>query len=95
MVGTLQGAPREVFSEIYQRNIWGLRETVSGAGSTLRYTEKLRQSIPGLIADLNIRTLLDVPCGDFHWMSEIETGRDDKDQIWPPKSRVPRDRSLQ
>jgi hypothetical protein len=72
MVGTLQGDPREVFSEIYQRNIWGLRETVSGAGSTLRYTEKLRQSIPGLIADLNIRTLLDVPCVDFHWMSEIE-----------------------
>lgn len=72
MVRNLKGTPREVFTEIYRRNIWGYQETVSGGGSTMHYTEKLRQSLPGLIGDLKIGTMLDLPCGDFHWMSEIE-----------------------
>jgi SAM-dependent methyltransferase len=61
-----------VFAQIYRRNIWGYQETASGSGSTLQYTEKLRQDLPGLLTDLGIRTLLDVPCGDFHWMSHME-----------------------
>ena len=72
MVRNLKGTPREVFTEIYRRNIWGYQETVSGGGSTLHYTEKVRQTLPGLLADLNIGTMLDLPCGDFHWLSEIE-----------------------
>jgi SAM-dependent methyltransferase len=68
----LRGTPREVFAQIYRRNIWGYQETASGSGSTLQYTEKLRQDLPGLLTDLGIRTLLDVPCGDFHWMSHME-----------------------
>jgi hypothetical protein len=72
MVRNLGGTPSEVFSEIHRRNIWGYQETVSGAGSTLQYTERLRQSLPGLLADLGVRTMLDVPCGDLHWISRIE-----------------------
>jgi len=72
MVRNLKGTPREIFTEIYRRNIWGYQETVSGASSTLNYTEKLRQTLPHLLVDLNIGTMLDLPCGDFHWMSEIE-----------------------
>ena len=72
MVSNLRGTPREVFAEIYRRNIWGFQETVSGSGSTLHYTQKLRHGLPGLLSDLSIRTLLDLPCGDFHWMSKIE-----------------------
>jgi hypothetical protein len=72
MVRSLKGTPGEVFSEIHRRNIWGYQETVSGAGSTLQYTEPLRQGLPGLVGELGIRTLLDVPCGDLHWMSRIE-----------------------
>jgi hypothetical protein len=72
MVRNLKGTPRDVFTEIYRRNIWGYQETVSGGGSTLHYTEKVRQTLPGLLADLNIGTMLDLPCGDYHWMSEIE-----------------------
>ena len=72
MVRNLKGTPREVFTEIYRRNIWGYQETVSGGGSTMHYTQKLRQGLPGLIADLKIGTMLDLPCGDFHWMSELE-----------------------
>ena len=71
MVRNLQGGPREVFTEIFRRNIWGYQETVSGGGSTLHYTQNLRAALPALIGELNVRTLLDLPCGDFHWMSEI------------------------
>jgi SAM-dependent methyltransferase len=72
MVRNLKGTPREVFTEIYRRNIWGYQETVSGGGSTLHYTQALRRNLPGLIADLKVGTLLDLPCGDLHWMSELE-----------------------
>jgi SAM-dependent methyltransferase len=72
MVRDLKGTPREVFAEIYKRNIWGYQETASGGSSTLGYTEKLRQNLPGLLADLGVRSLLDLPCGDLNWMSEVE-----------------------
>jgi hypothetical protein len=42
------------FTEIFQRNIWGYQETVSGGGSTLHYTRKLRETLPELIGDLDI-----------------------------------------
>ena len=71
-VRRLGGDHRDVFAQIHQRNIWGYQETVSGAGSTLSYTESLRQTLPGLIRELGVRTLLDVPCGDFNWMREVD-----------------------
>jgi hypothetical protein len=72
MVRNLTGGPREVFTEIFRRNIWGYQETVSGGGSTLHYTKGIRERLPALIGDLKIGTMLDLPCGDFHWMSEIK-----------------------
>ncbi|UPK39466.1 hypothetical protein IVB18_20920 [Bradyrhizobium sp. 186] len=72
MVRNLRGTPGEVFGEIYRRNIWGYQETASGGGSTLHNTQRVRASLPDLVGDLKIRTLLDLPCGDFHWLSKIE-----------------------
>jgi hypothetical protein len=72
MVRNLRGTPGEVFGEIYRRNIWGYKETASGGGSTLHHTERVRESLPGLLAELGIERLLDLPCGDFHWLSKIE-----------------------
>lgn len=72
MVRNLSGGPSEVFPEIYRRNIWGYQETVSGGGSTLHYTKNLRESLPTLIGELEVQTLLDLPCGDFHWMSDVK-----------------------
>lgn len=43
----------------------------SGGGSTLHYTQKTQQTLHGLIRRLGIRTLLDVPCGDFVWMPKV------------------------
>jgi hypothetical protein len=69
------GRPREeVFGEIYVRNSWGSGESVSGPGSELAQTEVIRGALPGLVRRLDVRTFLDAPCGDFHWMKEVDLG---------------------
>jgi 2-polyprenyl-3-methyl-5-hydroxy-6-metoxy-1,4-benzoquinol methylase len=55
------------FTWIYKNNYWGY-ESVSGTGSTLSYTENIRQQLPKLISQFNIKSVLDAPCGDFGWM---------------------------
>lgn len=59
------------FEKIYMENAWGNTETVSGPGSTLSATKNLRQALPALLADLNVRCLLDAPCGDLNWIAEV------------------------
>ena len=67
----------EVFTLIYAQNLWGVAESRSGAGSTLSETEALRTNLPALLRQLEVRSLLDLPCGDFHWMSRLDlTGID-------------------
>src|SRR5580765_785582 len=58
----------KVFTRIYSRNFWNNAESRSGPGSTAARTERLRPQLNQLLRELNIRTLLDVPCGDFNWM---------------------------
>ncbi|MFX1593045.1 MAG: class I SAM-dependent methyltransferase [Promethearchaeota archaeon] len=58
------------FSNIVNKNLWGSEESVSGVGSILDQTETIRKEIPILIKDMNIKSLLDVPCGDFNWLSQ-------------------------
>ncbi|MEV0277394.1 class I SAM-dependent methyltransferase [Streptomyces sp. NPDC050610] len=48
----------------------------SGNGSNLTQTATLRSELPELIARLGVRTLLDIPCGDFYWMSRLDLGID-------------------
>lgn len=50
----------------------GLPETLCGAGSTLGETEHLRAQLPIVFAELDIRSLLDAPCGDFNWMARVD-----------------------
>ncbi|HVT57170.1 MAG TPA: class I SAM-dependent methyltransferase [Thermoanaerobaculia bacterium] len=59
------------FNAIYRRNAWRGTESLSGPGSSLEATAALRQELPGLLARLDCRTLLDAPCGDFRWMSAM------------------------
>jgi hypothetical protein len=56
------------FSEIYEKGLWKGGESRSGAGSELAYTENLRFFLPILFEQFGIRTIVDAPCGDFHWM---------------------------
>jgi hypothetical protein len=59
------------FTWIYRNNFWGSDESVSGTGSTLRYTENLRKELPKVFRELSIRRIFDAPCGDFNWMSHL------------------------
>lgn len=62
----------DFFSYIYEKNLWGSKESVSGYGSTLQYTENLRKELPGLFCELNIKKILDAPCGDYNWFRYVE-----------------------
>jgi 2-polyprenyl-3-methyl-5-hydroxy-6-metoxy-1,4-benzoquinol methylase len=64
----------ERFSAIYQNRVW-LNDrpsgSLSGLGSELVNTDKVRRELQPLLTELNTQTLLDVGCGDFLWMKEI------------------------
>lgn len=61
----------QVFTEIYKSNTWGGKNSVSGPGSDNYQTRVVRKELSSLISDLRISTILDIPCGDFHWMKNI------------------------
>jgi hypothetical protein len=62
---------KDIFSGIYRTAAWGDPESVSGPGSSVRATSVFRDEIPKVLRDLNARSLLDAPCGDFNWMKEL------------------------
>ena len=62
-----------VFTKIYKENTWcAMPETVSGNGSTIGKTNNIRKALPELFSEYNIKSILDLPCGDFNWMKEID-----------------------
>jgi hypothetical protein len=62
----------EVFSAIYRKNAWGGAESVSGPGSDAVQTRTVAAALTALCRELGVTTLLDIPCGDFHWMREVD-----------------------
>jgi hypothetical protein len=61
----------EVFREIYRTNHWGASER-SGAGASVEQAASVLAHLASLIETLQVRTLLDVPCGDFAWMRHLQ-----------------------
>jgi hypothetical protein len=59
------------FTWIYKNNYWSSSESLSGNGSTLKYTANLRRELPNLFSRFSIRKVFDAPCGDFNWMSRL------------------------
>ena len=62
---------RGVFRDFYLENRWGGAESRSGKGSSLDRGAFLEQRLPLLLDGLGVRSMLDVPCGDVHWMSRF------------------------
>jgi len=60
-----------VFTGIFEKNKWGGTESRSGTGSTQEQTGVVRSELLKLFADLEVRRFLDIPCGDFRWMKEV------------------------
>jgi hypothetical protein len=59
------------FELLHLLGVYHHPESVSGVGSTLRETARLREALPGLVRGEGVRSLLDIPCGDFHWMQHV------------------------
>ena len=60
---------KEIFENIINKRQW--REVPCGSGSTLAYTAGLRQQLPEFVARFGISSVLDLPCGDYSWMSQV------------------------
>lgn len=67
----------ERFLLIDRLGIYRDKESRSGEGSSLAETEALRRTLPALLDANGIRSLLDIPCGDFHWMRTVDLGSRD------------------
>jgi|ERR1700680_2028706 len=63
--------PAQRFTAIYENHFWVDDQSRSGGGSNLYATEKIRKAIPGLFLKYGVRSLLDIPCGDFYWFKEM------------------------
>lgn len=66
----------ERFELLHTLGVYEHPESLSGAASTLHETRRLRQELPGLLRRERVKTLVDVPCGDFHWMRELDLDLD-------------------
>ncbi|MCX6595971.1 MAG: class I SAM-dependent methyltransferase [Acidobacteria bacterium] len=62
----------EVFTDICRGNRWGGTESVSGGGSDLFQTRIVRETLPSVLRTFSAHSMLDIPCGDFHWMKHVD-----------------------
>ena len=61
-----------VFEEIYQKNVWGNSEFIPAMVPLKARTRFLRTALSQLLSDLDVKSMLDVPCGDFNWMRLLD-----------------------
>jgi ubiquinone/menaquinone biosynthesis C-methylase UbiE len=62
-----------VFDNIYKNNTWNeTGESKSGLGSTLLFTENIRNKLIDFIKEKEIKNMLDTSCGDWNWMKLIK-----------------------
>lgn len=70
-----EGKPAsEIFTEIAENQLWEEQESISGPGSSLTQTGEIIRQLPAILAQFQIQTMLDAPCGDFNWMKEVDLG---------------------
>eukprot|EP01035_Chromulina_nebulosa_P051975 gene51975-70836_t len=62
----------ERFKLIYRTNLWGAETSQSGLGSELDATASLRHDLAHLLRSFEVTSILDLPCGDFAWMAQMD-----------------------
>ena len=63
-----------VLYDIFRQNTWGSEESHSGTGLNLDQTIVIRNELPHIVKKYDIKTFLDLPCGDFNWMHHVDLG---------------------
>ena len=66
------GTNKDIFTDIYRKNKWGDKYSLSGSGSNLEQTQIVLKTLQKVIKEYQIVSLLDLPCGDFYWMKELD-----------------------
>jgi SAM-dependent methyltransferase len=61
----------DTFQYIFANNAWRDPESVSGPGSTIAATKVLRDQLATIFMTLNVKSIVDAPCGDFNWMRHV------------------------
>lgn len=61
-----------VFTEIYRSNAWNGKESVSGYGSDTDQVKIVSAELPRIFQEFGIKSILDIPCGDFFWMKDVD-----------------------
>ncbi len=64
--------PQNIFTDIYKNNDWKGAESISGQGSDLLETTVLLNKLPSFLDKHQIKTLVDLPCGDHNWIQHLE-----------------------
>jgi len=70
----LQESLSERFAAVYENRVWLNGRTagsLSGCGSEMANTERVRAHLGELLKSLNACSLLDIGCGDFTWMKDV------------------------
>ncbi|KTD04825.1 Mg-protoporphyrin IX methyl transferase [Legionella geestiana] len=62
---------KETFDKILSLKLWGSTESVSGEGSSHHETRLLNKQLNELLTTYKIRILLDAPCGDLNWITQL------------------------
>jgi len=65
----------EHFTRIYEKNLFKGGESRSGKGSSLDQTTIVRRELPALLERHGVESFLDAPCGDCHWITELDWTR--------------------
>ena len=62
------------FKYIYKSKYWQniLDGSLSGGGSNAISTNHIKKGLCEFIEHQNIRSIIDIPCGDWKWMSELD-----------------------
>lgn len=63
---------QHLFEKIYSLHHWYDEESKSGPGASLKQTQTVRATVSKVLKELEVKTLLDIPCGDFNWMQEVD-----------------------
>ena len=69
------GSTEQIFTNIYKKNHWDGKESISGSGSDSNQTKIITKELSSLFKDFNISTVLDIPCGDFNWMKNVNMNK--------------------
>src|SRR5271156_3121323 len=65
--------PKAIFTTVYTDNVWA-SESRSGEGSSVEAAAAIVREIPHLLKLINVRSMLDIPCGDLLWMQHLDIG---------------------